>query len=501
MKALMVAFNKSIATEFNERLTSANLQPRELTPQQGAFVEAFRSQTSSILGEAVAGSGKTYTLLYAALSLPATTWDCKTMHGLGYSAWSNKIGRRLNVYSGKMFKILRDSDLEVDKEDFSAVLKLATIGKTYGIVPVAYGSGDSLTSDDYDTWEELAEQHEIDLTPQLLSFASQLLCFSITAAFTGQIDFDDMLYMPVCFSGIFLRYPLVVVDEAQDLSAIQHEMIGRVLDKKRGILIGAGDRHQAIYGFRGALSESIPQLVQTFNMDLYPLTVSFRCPKLVVREAQRDVPHIESAPTATLGSVTNHDDPDSAKLSLKTLPPVVLCRNTAPIVALALHLIADGRGATIAGREIGKHLVNIVKSIAPKKVSVPAFQVLLGQYITKEIAKKPRMIGALRDREAAIDAVANRANMIGGESASTTTIISIIEELFKKGAPGAVYLSTIHRAKGLEWPDVLLLDPQLIPSCYASQPWQLQQERNIRYVAVTRAQQNLHYSSSDNIIQ
>jgi superfamily I DNA/RNA helicase len=54
-------------------------------------------------------------------------------------------------------------------------------------------------------------------------------------------------------------------------------------------------------------------------------------------------------------------------------------------------------------------------------------------------------------------------------------------------------LSTIHKAKGLENDRIFFLCPELIPSKYATQPWQYEQEANLKYVAITRAKQELIY--------
>lgn len=491
-EALMVSFNKSIAVEFEKKLSLGQVEPRHLTEQQAAFHEAFLAQETSIIGEAVAGSGKSYSLLRASIALPNVSWTVKTCHGLGYSAWQNKIGKRLNVKTNKMFSLLKD--LNVDKEDFGDILKLARTAKTFGIVPTGAPRGKPLTSDDPDTWEELADRFDTEFSDSILFSARKLVAASIIEGQKGVVDFDDMLYMPVCFSGVFTRYPLVLVDEAQDLSAIQHEMLRRVLTRRDGILIGCGDRNQAIYGFRGALAESIPDMIESFDMSLYPLTTSFRCPRAVVEEAQKDVPHIQSFEGAIQGEVIHHREENP--LTLETIPSTVLCRNTAPLINLGLHLIGSGRGAKIAGRDIGKNLTRMVKKMCKKPVKLSVFDARLKMHIETEVNRKPRMEAQLRDKEAALRAVSDRASALSGGMATSKTIISILEELYDPANGGGVYLSTIHRAKGLEWKDVLFLDPQLVPSCYAKQPWQLQQEHNLRYVGVTRAQQTLRFTDS-----
>ena len=51
-------------------------------------------------------------------------------------------------------------------------------------------------------------------------------------------------------------------------------------------------------------------------------------------------------------------------------------------------------------------------------------------------------------------------------------------------------LSTVHKAKGLEADNVYILTPERMPHPKATNP---QEERNICYVAITRAKKNLYY--------
>ena len=484
-EALMLAFNKKIATEFETKLKAGYRIDQPLTPQQDNFVEEFIDSEENIFGDAKAGTGKTSISLHSA-TLSNRNWQCKTTHGLCYRALADKIGKRLIVKDSKMFTLLKD--FKVEKEDFGPILALARLAKTFGIIPAQLSSGTSLLPDNEETWDDLAFQYDIDYHSEQLRIVRKLLERSIVEAQGGKIDFDDMLYMAVCFNGVFHKYPLVVGDEVQDYNALQHEVTRKSL-APGGRFIGVGDPNQSIYGFRGALADSVPRLIETFNMKVLPLTYSFRCPKAVVREAQKDVPEIESAPNALEGSVTHHSE-----MTLEDFPAVGLCRNTAPLISLGLKLIAHGRGATIAGREIGKGLVRLVKKTAPRDMAITDFLRKFDAYIEMEIGRKPAREGAFRDKASAIHAV---TSMNGAQTSGD--ICSTLETLYRKGAPGAVHLSTIHRAKGLEWPSVAIIDPFLMPSKYASQDWQLQQERNVRYVAVTRAQRDLHFINSEAI--
>jgi len=71
-------------------------------------------------------------------------------------------------------------------------------------------------------------------------------------------------------------------------------------------------------------------------------------------------------------------------------------------------------------------------------------------------------------------------------------VVAAIKGIFEDNVTGMLVLSTIHKSKGREWDTVFWLDRDgTLPSKYARQKWQLQQEDNLCYVAATRAKQCL----------
>jgi DNA helicase-2/ATP-dependent DNA helicase PcrA len=60
---------------------------------------------------------------------------------------------------------------------------------------------------------------------------------------------------------------------------------------------------------------------------------------------------------------------------------------------------------------------------------------------------------------------------------------------------GRVTLSTVHRAKGLEAQRVIILRPDQLPLT-VSQEWEQVQERNVKYVALTRSRQELIFAEN-----
>jgi superfamily I DNA/RNA helicase len=110
-----------------------------------------------------------------------------------------------------------------------------------------------------------------------------------------------MIFMPTIFAAPFPSYKLVMVDEAQDLSLIQHVMLNKLCRASR--LIAVGDPCQSIYGFRGAHQDSMDHLKKTFDMETLYLTTSFRCPVAVTQLAQRRAPDMNAPSWAQAGSV------------------------------------------------------------------------------------------------------------------------------------------------------------------------------------------------------
>jgi len=69
---------------------------------------------------------------------------------------------------------------------------------------------------------------------------------------------------------------------------------------------------------------------------------------------------------------------------------------------------------------------------------------------------------------------------------------AFINDLFDDNVKGVLTLATYHRSKGREWPRVMLIEHATrCPTPYAKQEWQLRQEDNLAYVAITRAQREL----------
>lgn len=200
---------------------------------------------------------------------------------------------------------------------------------------------------------------------------------------------------------------------------------------------------------------------------------------------------ITPAPTAPEGSVTTLS---SYSPSLFPASAAVLCRNNAPLIAFAFALIRRGVGVRVLGRDIHDGMLTLIDSC--KCDSLPALAQALLERRDRDISRAKRK-GDDRAADAITDKYECLSIFVQNTRGTVSDLRRKIESLFDS-RDGLLTLSTIHGAKGLEWPEVFLLDfHELLPSKWAKQDWELAQERNLQFVAVTRAKRDLFFIQSD----
>jgi superfamily I DNA/RNA helicase len=262
--------------------------------------------------------------------------------------------------------------------------------------------------------------------------------------------------------------------------------------KRGGRLVAVGDRHQAIYGFTGADSNALDLIAKAVNAKSLPLTVTYRCPKSVVAYAQQYVNHIQAHESAPEGVVRNLSDETPIHTVAKP-GDAILCRFNAPVVKLAYTFIAAGVPAKVEGREIGTGL----KTLA-KRWKIKTFNALLGKletYQEREVAKyrakeQESNAVAVEDKVNCLKLIIQRVMDKNKPGNPIDALCAEIDSIFSDdiGAE-CVLLSTIHKSKGREWDTVYWL--QTGPSKWARKDWELEQEKNLCYVAATRAKNEL----------
>jgi DNA helicase-2/ATP-dependent DNA helicase PcrA len=463
-----------------------------------SFIE---NETGNAVIEAVAGSGKSTTIIEGVNRIPfgATSLflafnkaiaeelkekgvNARTFHSLTYNVTLKHKGSR-TVEMNKMNVLAKEM---MTWEDFqmygSFCIKLVGAAKGVGI--------GCLVDDTEENWYNIIDHHDMELDHELalmqtaVSYSRQLLEMSNKST---MVDFDDMLYIPVKDGLKLDKYDFVFVDEVQDLNPIQRAMLKKIMHEKSR-LIAVGDPAQAIYGFRGADNDSLHIVAREFNCKTLPLTISYRCAKDVVRFAHTWVSHIEAATTAPEGQVQHRDTKWAIKEFEST--DLVVCRTNKPIVNLAYQLIKNRIPAKILGREIGQGLTSLIKKMNAKDIDslVEKLEVYREREVQKALVQdKEHKIQTIEDK---VDSILVLIEALEETNRTVPALVAIIESLFNNNAD-AVTLCSIHKSKGLEAKRVWWLNPSQCPSKYAKKPWQQQQERNLCYVAATRAKTDL----------
>jgi superfamily I DNA/RNA helicase len=494
------------------------------SPYQTAVFDFVRDAAAgSAVIRAVAGSGKTTTIvkalelidpaskvLFLAFNKKIATElqtrvpsyvKASTFHAAGFGAW--RFGHRSCKVNADKVRHIAGNIFSPDEQAAFGQFAVRMVGyaKNAGV--------GALVEDKLETWQDIAdrfdcapERDDVDLS-LALERASALLSASVDAANArnSEIDFDDMLFMPMRENARFSLVDWLFIDEAQDTNPVQLALLRRML-APGGRLVAVGDDRQAIYGFRGAAAGSMDAIKAAFGCRELDLTISYRCAKSIVKLAQSIVPHIEASETAPEGSVTEAtlQDGEFARFDARLSEPfsnsdAILCRNTAPLVALAYRLIGFKVGCKVLGREIGAALVTLIRKLNAK--GVDALLVKLDALTEREVAKamargQEQKAEAAQDRAQCIKAV---VEALKETERTVPAVCAAIDSMFTDDGRGILTLCTCHKAKGLEWDRVFIYRRDLMPSKFARQDWQKEQESNLEYVAITRAKKELVFLS------
>lgn len=501
-------FDASRVTPAKEQgdILSEPVLARSWSTFQTSIFAFVASGTGNAIVEAVAGSGKSTTIIEAmklakgsliflafnkaiAEELKSKGVPARTFHSLCMAAVM-KANPAAVVEGNKMRKIAQE---ELDADTYrlygSFAIKMVGLAKQVGM-------GFLQRADDIQNWTAIADHHGIEPEHE----DANLYTGCQTAAFllklsneSHMIDFDDMLYVAVRDRLSLPKFDFVFVDEAQDTNMIQREIL-RMIMRPGARMVAVGDPSQAIYGFRGADARSLHQIAEEFQAVTLPLSISYRCSKSVVTYARQWVDHIQAADNAPEGEVVSHGtkwDP-----SIFRPDDLVICRKTRPLLALAFKCIRYNIPVQVLGRDIGAGLKSLVYKQRAK--SIDQLTIKLGQWRDREVAKAAReenesMIESINDK---VESVLFLCESLREDKRTMAGLEQGIDYLFKDKSV-ALKLCTIHKSKGLEAPRVFWLDRSACPAPYARLPWQQQEERHLCYVAATRAKLELHLLEED----
>ena len=420
--------------------------------------------------------------------------DIKTLHSLGFSTLLYNY-KNLNLqvddlkYQKKLRSVLEDNPVEIlpkkQKRYKSNILKLTDLGRFY------------LVKNETQL-ETVAVKHNIVIIENEIEIAFELITWGKTSLEeTKTIDFSDMIYLPNVLPIRTFKYDFIFIDEAQDLSVAQFNLFLKYL-KQGGRFISIGDEKQCINGFVGSSQDSFDKLKALPSTIELPLSICYRCPKRVIELAQKFVPEIEARDNAPEGYIKYNATIDDVKDG-----DMIICRNTLPLIKLYLELITNGTKAYIKGKDIGSNLINMVENIGQELLNIDLneegvfselYSTLLNYIeqtktildISEEDVFETQEFNNLMDSIQCLEIVANNLK-------TKNELVEKLKLIFSDESTEGICLSTIHKAKGLEADNVFILNKNLLPSKFVKQDWEMEQEKNLEYVAITRPKKILGF--------
>lgn len=363
----------------------------------------------------------------------------------------------------------------------------------------------------------------------LPSLAAAVMEYEASKRAAGQIDFTDMLRQALDIEPPSRR--LVVVDEAQDLSPLQIA-VARRWGERADQVVWVGDPDQGIYAFAGADGSYLTGLIQE-GTPTRRLSKSWRVSSeahglargLIRRNRDRvDAPY-EAAEHE--GEVTHHDWHEEVVdvVIAKKAPTMILARSARQLAAYARCLSDAGepfvneRGPSPLQAPKRVRMLRAILAIRRgTKLDVPMAKALVdalpgrpkGLWFSRT---KREAQESLREQEEGALIDATQLQEIGvqltplidaGSAAQALSELKVAKcsellRIVERHGEGAlvleprILLTTIHAAKGRE-SDVVVVDLQApLPTLREVERGEaeLQTERRVLYVALTRARRHL----------
>ncbi|EDY54282.1 ATP-dependent DNA helicase UvrD2 [Streptomyces sviceus] len=363
------------------------------------------------------------------------------------------------------------------------------------------------------------------------------------------IDFEDVLLLTVAIlqdrhdiaEQVRSQYQHFVVDEYQDVSPLQQRLLELWLGRRDNLCV-VGDASQTIYSFTGATPDHLLDFrTRHPGATVVKLVRDYRSTPQVVhlangllaqargRAADHRLELISQRRPGPEPVYTEYtDEPAEAEGAARRIRELMDAGVRASEIAILFRTnsqsetyeqaLADAgvpyqlRGAErfFDRPEVRRAIVNLRGAARfggndarlDDAVTLPSQvrAVLSGEGWTSE---PPAGSGAVRERWESLAALVNLAQDFAA-ARSGATLNDLVAELDERaGAQHAptvegVTLASLHSAKGLEWDAVFLVGVAegMMPITYAKTDDEIEEERRLLYVGVTRARERLHVSWS-----
>lgn len=372
------------------------------------------------------------------------------------------------------------------------------------------------------------------------AFAQLQVAYEDAKAARGLLDFEDVLLVtagaladrPDIADAVRAAYRWFTVDEYQDVNPLQHRLLGLWLGERDDVCV-VGDANQTIYTFTGATPAYLTSFRSTYpDATEVRLVRCYRCTPQIVTLANAVIGRAANADPAT-ALVLRSQRPPGAEPTVEVFADDV--EEAAQVARRAGQYLADGipaRDIAVLFR-INAQSAQLEEAFAEAGVPVvlrgterffdrPEVReavtrlrgaargepggLPLGEEVRAVLSTAgwtptpPRTAGAVRERWESLAALATLADELAeplGDSLPAFIVeLDARAELQHAPVADGVTLASIHAAKGLEWRILFVVgcSDGLLPLQYADTPAQVEEERRLAYVAITRAADHLHLS-------
>ena len=305
-----------------------------------------------------------------------------------------------------------------------------------------------------------------------------------------QITLDEQIYMPWALD---LRNPFpwdwIFVDECQDLSPLRIDLLRR-LSKPTTRFLFVGDNDQSIYGWTGADPRCFGRIQREFAPISFQLTSTFRCSHAVTELAQKYVPSITAFKSNLQGEVLKF--PNGGPLPELKSGDAILSRLKSGLIGIAIRLIRNGKKFQGFEGLLDEKMLEQLQQIyedqntsLPLPVGLSKVAIVVEDDIDSNGCSSEKV--ELYDLAVALKSLSEAFPAIRDFSGLRNQLYEVC-----KGTSEGPLLSTIHKQKGAEFNNVLIVDFSLLPLVWpGQQDWEFQQELNLVYVAITRTKDKL----------
>ena len=498
------------------------------SPYQEKIFDFITEGEGNAVVSAKAGSGKTFTIVNAMKLIPKTkkaifiafnksiadelneklknNSNCMayTTHSLGFRMVRRNLGNDIIVDEYKYRTYLKNNFLDVTGlNDGEINIEKNQINEyTENILLLIDFSRLFLAHDD-EAINNIVERYDVPLIANEVEAVKR--CLEWGKNNITSIDYVDMLWLPTALNlrPLGMLYDWVFLDEAQDSSIAAIALFKKCVKPNVGRWVCVGDEKQCINLFCGSNEDNFRQLCHSENTQVFDLPVSYRCGKKIIEFSQSIVKDILPKENAIDGEIKN-----GCKLSCLKDGDMVLARSKAPLLKVYTKLIKKGINCYIKGLDIGANLINLLDSIKGEELNINLKKdgVFIRLY-DKLFETRDKLVEkrGLDIDDASLSSyimeqydTIKALEVLAFNCTTKNELKSRIKDIFKEDSKG-VCLSTIHKSKGLEADNVYILCHSSMPSKNCHHEWERIQEKNLMYVAYTRAKKILGFISEKEV--